>query len=269
MTAKSRGRQAKSEPVIIRRRPVLELKTVSEIAKMRRAGKVVGTSLELVRQAVRPGVTTAELDAVAAKYITGEGCIPSFLNYCGYPAVLCASVNNEVVHGIPGGRKLIEGDIISIDLGASFEGYHADSAITVAVGAISRQAQHLMDVTRESLVRGMGEMRPGGYLGDVSHAVQAYVERNGMSVVRDFVGHGIGRSLHEEPAVPNYGLKGTGVRLEPGVVLAIEPMVNQGDWQVEVQENGWTVVTCDGSLSAHFEHTVAVTENGHEVLTLP
>lgn len=269
MTAKSRGGHQKSEPVIIRRRPVLEMKTADEIAKMRRAGKVVATSLDLVRQAVRPGVTTAELDAVAAKYIAGAGCIPSFLNYCGYPAVLCASVNNEVVHGIPGSRKLVEGDIVSIDLGASFEGYHADSAITVPVGAISRQAQRLLDVTRESLVRGMGEMRPGGYLGDVSYAVQSYVERNGMSVVRDFVGHGIGRSLHEEPAVPNYGLKGTGVRLEPGVVLAIEPMVNQGEWQVEVQENGWTVVTSDGSLSAHFEHTVAVTENGHEVLTLP
>ena len=263
------SRSDPKEPVIIKRKPAFELKTPAELDRMRKAGRVVGEVLKVLEQAVRPGISTGELDAIAAAEIKKRGSKPAFLNYCGYPAVLCASVNEEVVHGIPSPSRILnEGDIVSLDMGAIVEGYYGDSAITVPVGKISAQTARLLEVTRLSLQEAIKTVRPGIRLGDVSNAVQRYVEASGMSVVKDFVGHGIGRNLHEEPAVPNYGSKGTGVRLEPGLVLAIEPMVNAGDWRVHTLANGWTVVTDDSSMSAHFEHTVAVTADGAELLTL-
>jgi methionyl aminopeptidase len=263
------SKDKQGEPVIVRRKPAFELKTPAELERMRKAGRVVGEVLKVLEHSVKPGMSTADLDAIAAEEIKKRGAKPAFLNYCGYPAVLCASVNEEVVHGIPNKSRILrEGDIVSLDMGAVVEGYYGDSAITVPVGKISEAGERLLKVTRDSLYEAIKTVRPGARLGDVSHAVQAYVEAAGMSVVRDFVGHGIGRNLHEEPAVPNYGSKGTGVRLETGLVLAIEPMVNAGGWRVHVLDNGWTVVTDDSSMSAHFEHTVAVTESGAELLTL-
>ncbi|MFA6583964.1 MAG: type I methionyl aminopeptidase [Elusimicrobiaceae bacterium] len=268
MTGASGGKKEGIVP--IRRKRFVELKTPQEIEKMRSAGRVVAETLDILRAAVKPGISTGELDRIAGKAVYERGAKPSFLGYCGYPAVLCASVNEEVVHGIPDDKRILaEGDIVSIDMGAIVEGYHGDSAVTLAVGKISAQARRLMDVTRESLECAIAAIGPGAYLGDVSYAVQQYAEGQGMSVVRDFVGHGIGRNLHEEPPVPNYGSKGTGIRLEPGMVIAVEPMINLGGYAVRVLDNGWTVVTEDASLSAHFEHTIAVTETGSEILTLP
>jgi methionyl aminopeptidase len=256
------------EPIRVDRKPIMELKSPAELEKMFNAGQIVGKILSLLERKTEPGISTKELDAIAASEIKGYGAQPAFLNYHGYPAVICASLNEEVVHGIPSSKRILkEGDILSIDLGVKLEGFFGDSAITVAVGKISKQAQKLRDVTRESLERAIQTMRPGVYLGDVSHAVQHYVESHGMSVVRDFVGHGIGRNLHEEPPVPNYGDRQTGLLLEPGLVLAVEPMVNLGGYATMVKEDGWSVVTADGSLSAHFEHTIAVTEEGNRVLT--
>ncbi|HEY8342027.1 MAG TPA: type I methionyl aminopeptidase [Calditerricola sp.] len=245
------------------------LKSETELKIMREAGRIVAETHRLLAKAIRPGVTTKELDEMAEDYIRRRGAIPSFKGYNGFPASICASVNDELVHGIPSDRKLKEGDIISIDIGAQLDGYHGDSAWTYAVGDISDEAKRLLRVTEESLYRGIAQVRPGARLSDISHAIQTHVEAAGFSVVREYVGHGIGQSLHEEPQIPNYGPPGRGPRLKPGMVLAIEPMVNAGQRYVRTREDNWTVVTVDGSLCAHFEHTVAVTDSGYEILTLP
>lgn len=244
------------------------LKTGRELKVMLEACRISAGALKIAGQAVEPGVTTAELDMIAEKYIRSQGGEPNFKNYEGYPATACISVNNEVIHGIPSAsRKLKAGDIVSIDLGAKFEGYHGDNAATFACGDVSPEAKRLMEVTRESLYEGIAAALPGGRIGDISFAVQSYVEKNGFSVVREFVGHGIGTNLHEAPEVPNFGAKGHGIRLLPGMTLAIEPMVNAGKPGVKVMPDGWTVLTKDGSLSAHFEHTVAITPEGAMIMT--
>ena len=236
---------------------------------MREACRISAGALQTAGKAVEPGVTTAEIDRLAEEYIRSQGGEPNFKNYEGYPATACISINNEVIHGIPSSkRKLRAGDIVSIDLGAKFDGYHGDNAATFACGDISPEAKRLMDATRESLYEGIKAARAGGRIGDISHAVQAYVEARGYSVVRQFVGHGVGTHLHEAPEVPNFGTAGRGIRLMPGMTIAIEPMVNAGAAGVEVQPDGWTVLTKDGSLSAHFEHTVAITADGPKIMTL-
>jgi len=236
---------------------------------MRKAGKIVGDTLAILQEAVRPGITTAELDKIAEDYIRKCGAVPSFKGYYGFPASICASVNSEVVHGFPSKEVVLkEGDIISIDCGAIIDGFHGDAARTFPVGKISSDAQKLIDVTRESFFKGVEKAVIGNRLSDISHAIQEYAESFGYSMVRDFVGHGIGRSMHEDPEVPNFGRPGRGPKLLKGMVLAIEPMVNMGDFHVKVLSNDWTVVTVDGSLSAHYENTVAITENGPELLTL-
>ncbi|MGE0887657.1 MAG: type I methionyl aminopeptidase [Blastocatellales bacterium] len=242
-------------------------KSRNEIEKMRRAGLIVAETLRELRNMVEPGVTTRQLDSVAEKKIRSTGAYPTFKGYRKFPASICASVNDEVVHGIPSDRKLREGDIIKIDCGATLNGYVGDAAITVAVGNVSPEIENLMDVTRSSLFRAVEKMVPGNRLYDVSYAVQEYVEENGYSIVRDFCGHGIGQRMHEDPQVPNYGRPGTGPKLKEGWVLAIEPMVNAGTHEVKILSDGWTVKTKDGSASSHFEHTIAVTENGPVVLT--
>jgi len=235
---------------------------------MRAAGRLVGEVLTALTAKVAPGVTTAELDEVAERLITSAGAVPAFKGYHGYPASICASINDEVIHGIPSGRRvLLEGDIISIDVGASLEGYYGDSAVTLPVGQVSEEAATLLRVTEESLYKAIDKARPGARVSDIGHAVQQHVESYGFSVVREFVGHGIGQRMHEEPQVPNYGEPGRGPRLAEGMVLAIEPMVNAGKPAVKVLADGWTAVTRDKSLSAHFEHTVAVTADGPWVLT--
>ncbi len=235
---------------------------------MRRAGRVVARTIERLLDAVRPGISTLALDALAEQAIRAEGATPSFKGYRGFPASICTSVNNQVVHGIPGRTVLQEGDILSLDVGAVWDGYHGDSAVSVFVGdASSDQAEKLVRVTEESLEAGISELQPGRRLSDVGHAVQQVVEGAGFSVVREYVGHGIGRALHEDPQIPNYGEPGRGIVVKPGLVVAVEPMVNMGDWPTRVLRDGWTVVTADGTLSAHFEHTIAVTDDGPEVLT--
>lgn len=235
---------------------------------MRVAGQAVGQLLQLLGTKIAPGVTTQQLDDIAFKEIRSIGMKPAFLGYHGYPASTCISINEELVHGIPrSDRSLREGDIVSIDLGVIHDGFYGDAARTYAVGSISTAAQKLIDTAVESLERAMAQARPGNRLGDVSWAVQSYAEKAGYSVVRDYVGHGIGRKMHEDPAVPNFGKPGTGPRLLPGMVIAIEPMINAGDWRVKTLSDGWTVVTEDGKLCAHVEHTVAITDNGNEVLT--
>jgi methionyl aminopeptidase len=247
--------------VIIRKSP-------DELDRMRRAGRITAQAREAVVAAVRPGISTAELDAIAEKVMRDAGAVPSFKGYRGFPASICASINEELVHGIPGPRKLQDGDLFTVDVGAVWEGFHGDSAVTVLVGGDpSGEIEKLMRVTEESLEAGLAQARPGGRISDISHAVQQVVEGAGFSVVREYVGHGIGRSLHEDPQVPNYGVPGRGPELSPGLVLAIEPMVNAGSWETRPLDDGWTVVTADGSLCAHFEHTVAITEDGPEVLT--
>jgi methionyl aminopeptidase len=249
--------------VIIRKSP-------EEVARMRRAGRITASAIQRLLPEVRPGITTAELDRVAEAFIRGEGATPSFKGYRGFPASICTSVNAEVVHGIPGNRRLREGEILSLDVGAIWEGYHGDSAVSVFVGEPSSgEAEKLVRVTEEALEAGIGQIRPGARLSDVSHAVQQVVEGAGFTVVREYVGHGIGTAMHEEPPIPNYGRAGRGVRIKEGYVFALEPMINEGGPETETLEDGWTVVTRDGSLSAHFEHTIAVTDNGPEVLTLP
>ena len=247
----------------------IELKSSEEIALMGEAGKIVAQTLGVLSQALRPGLSTKELDAIAQEELSRHKAKPAFLGYQGFPASLCVSINSEVVHGIPSARRNItSGDIVSLDFGCILEGFYADAAVTVGVGRISEEARKLIEVTREALMRGIVEMVPNARLGDISSAVQNHVEAHGFSVVRDFVGHGIGRALHEDPPVPNYGKPGTGMRLSPGLVLAIEPMVNAGGPEVETLEDGWTAITRDSSLSAHFEHTVALTEKGPQILTL-
>ena len=244
-------------------------KSPEEIAKMRTAGRVVAGTIDRVVAAVRPGIATADLDAVAEAYINERGAIPSFKGYKGYPASICVSINEEVVHGIPSPKRLLsEGDILSLDFGAIWEGFHADSALTMFVGdPPSAEAEKLVRVTEEALEAGISQITPGARLSDVGAAVQQVAEGAGFSVVREYVGHGIGRSLHEDPQIPNYGEPGRGPLIKPGLVVAVEPMVNIGGWETRVLADDWTVVTEDGSLSAHFEHTIAVTEDGREVLT--
>ncbi|KIL34476.1 methionine aminopeptidase [Cohnella kolymensis] len=242
-------------------------KSESELKLMREAGRIVAETHRLMKQAVEPGITTAELDRIADKYIRSQGAYPSFKGYNGFPASICASTNEELVHGFPGPRKLIEGDIISIDIGAQYQGYHGDSAWTYGVGDISEQAQRLLEVTEASLYAGLELVRPDVRLFTVSHGIQKVIEEAGFSVVREYVGHGVGAELHEEPQIPNYGLPDRGPRLKPGMTLAIEPMVIVGERYVKTLSDNWTVVTVDGSLCAHFEHTIAVTEDGYEILT--
>ncbi len=245
----------------------IEIKSPREIEKMRAAGKLLRAVFVELEKHVQPGVTTGELDQIARRMIEESGAIPAFLGYQGFPATICTSVNEEIVHGIPGKRVLREGDIVAIDCGLVLEGFYADSAYTYPVGEISPLAQKLIEVTRESLEAGIEQMRPDNRLGTLSAAIQKVIEDAGFSVVREYTGHGIGRSLHEPPQVLNFGVPGTGLRLRPGMVFAIEPMVNVGTWKTKVLRDDWTVVTADGTLSAHFEHTVAVTENGPYVLT--
>ena len=245
------------------------LKSPDEVAKMRVAGGIVAETIDTVLEAVEPGVSTADLDVVAEAFIRERKATPSFKGYRGFPASICASLNEEVVHGIPSPKRILkEGDVLSLDFGAIWDAYHADSAVTVFVGEPpSAEAEKLVRVTEEALEAGISQIRPGGRLSDISHAVQQVVEGAGFSVVREYVGHGVGRSLHEDPQIPNYGLPGRGPELRPGLVVAVEPMVTMGDWKTRVLADDWTVVTADGSLAAHFEHTIAVTEDGREVLT--
>ncbi|MDP9320486.1 MAG: type I methionyl aminopeptidase [Chloroflexota bacterium] len=248
---------------------MVTLKTAEQIARMREAGKIVAAMLAATREAVKPGVTTADLDRIAAGVLARAGARSSFLGYYGYPATICTSVNEQIVHGIPGKRKLKEGDIIGIDAGAIVDGWHADAAITVPVGKISTEAEKLIRVTREALDRGIAAAKVGNRLGDIGAAVQQFVESQGFSVVRNYVGHGIGQAMHEEPQVPNYGAADLGRVIKEGLCIAIEPMVNAGGVATRVLDDNWTVVTEDGSLSAHFEHTLACLPDGSLVLTLP
>jgi methionyl aminopeptidase len=244
------------------------IKTPQEIAKMRRSGEVLQKVHQAVREAVVPGATTMDMEKVAARTIAELGAQPAFKGYNGYPCCLCTSVNDEVIHGIPSAKKVLaEGDIVSVDCGVILDGFYSDAAVTIPVGRLAPAARKLLDVTQQSLEAAIQEVQIGATIGDVGAAVQEAVEANGFSVVRDFVGHGIGKSLHEDPQIPNYGTRGKGPKLRAGMVLAIEPMVNAGVAEVKVLEDGWTAVTLDGAWSAHFEHTVAVTENGPVILT--
>ncbi len=247
---------------------MVTLKSPREIETMRRSGKITSKVLTDLMQAVRPGISTRDLDRMAEKGIRELGGVPTFKGYHDYPASICASVNDEVVHGIPGDYLLREGDLLSIDIGTTFEGYVSDSAVTVPVGNISANARRLLDVTQECLMAGIAQMRKGNHLGDIGAAVQKHAEEAGYGVVRELVGHGVGTAMHEEPQVPNYGKAGAGLVLRPGLVIAIEPMITEGDYRVEILKDGWTVVTADGKLAAHFEHTIAVTEEGPKILTL-
>ena len=244
-------------------------KSPEELATMREAGVLLRATLEQLETALRPGVTTAELDRIAADAIAAAGAIPSFKGYRGFPASICTSPNDVIVHGIPGAHVLKEGDIISIDVGVLYKGFHADSAWTFPVGSIDEEVSQLLKITQESLEAAIAQCLPGRRIGDVGYAVEQTAEAAGFSVVREYVGHGVGRALHEEPQVPNYGPPGRREVLSSGMTIAIEPMVNAGGPETRVLDDGWTVVTADGSRSAHFEHTVAVTEDGHEVLTRP
>lgn len=246
---------------------MIPIKSKSELNKIKKAGIIVAKTLKHLKTKVKPGITTRQLDIEAADFIKKNKANAAFKGYHGYPGHICASINEEVVHGIPSDRVLLDGDIISIDVGVELDGYYGDSAITVGVGKISPEAQRLIDVTRDALYKAIDAARKGNHLSDVSHAVQSFAEKAGFSVVRDFVGHGIGAKLHEEPQIPNFGKPGQGIKLQAGMVLAIEPMINAGTWKVEVLSDGWTAVTMDDSLSAHFEHTICITNNKAEILT--
>ncbi len=243
------------------------IKSDEELAAMRQAGRIVATVLEVLKLKVKPGIKTEELDVIAARELKKLGAKPSFKGYRGFPANICVSINDEIVHGIPGKRVLREGDIVSLDLGAIFMGFQSDAAVTVGVGNISQEAKRLVETTEGALKAGIAAARAGRRLGDISAAIQHYAESRGYSVVREYTGHGIGREMHEEPQIPNFGLKGQGPVLKKGMTLALEPMVNIGDWRTRLDDNQWTVLTNDGSLSAHFEHTIAITDDGAEVLT--
>lgn len=247
---------------------MITLKNHDEIAIMKKAGRIVGETLLLLEEEVKPGVTTAYLDKMAEEFITKHGAKPSFKGLYGFPSSLCISVNEQVIHGFPSAYVLKEGDIVSIDCGALFDGFHGDAARTFPVGNISVDAQKLIDVTKESFFEGIKFAKEGNKLTDISHGIQSYVEAAGFSVVRDFVGHGIGKKVHEDPNVPNFGKSGKGPKLINGMVLAIEPMVNAGTYKVKTLKDGWTVVTADSSLSAHYENTVAILSDGPEILTL-
>ncbi|RQD77448.1 MAG: type I methionyl aminopeptidase [Candidatus Syntrophonatronum acetioxidans] len=246
---------------------MITYKSPQEISIMREAGKMVANTHRMLSELVKPGITTAELDVAAEKFIRSQGGEPAFKGYHGFPASICTSINEEVVHGIPSLRRLKGGDIISIDVGVRYKGYYGDAAVTHPVGEISPSIEELLEVTRQSLYQCFKYARVGYRLSDISHSIQAYVESNGFSVVRNYVGHGIGSVMHEEPQIPNFGKPGRGPRLEKGMTLAIEPMVNVGTWKVETLEDNWTVVTCDRSFSAHFEHTIAIGEGDPEILT--
>jgi methionyl aminopeptidase len=244
------------------------IKSEREIEIMRQAGRIVAAVLEELKSKVKPGMKTRELDAIAMKETERLGAVPSFKGYRGYPASVCVSVNDEIVHGIPGDRVLLDGDVVSIDFGVIYKDFQGDAAITTGVGTVSPEAEKLMETTREALMAGIGVARAGGRLGDISSAVQTYAESRGYSVVREYTGHGIGRSMHEDPQIPNFGPAGQGPVLKKGMTLALEPMVNIGDWRTRVEDDNWTVRTSDGSLSAHFEHTIAITDGEAEVLTV-
>jgi len=245
-----------------------KLRSAEEVARIRESAVLVADTLEYLRGRLHPGMTTAELDRDADEFIRDNGGTPSFLGYLGYPAHICVSVNEEVVHGIPGSRRLEDGDIVGIDVGVVMNGYHGDAALTAAVGEVPEHVSRLLAVTEESLLRGIEQFRPDNRLGDVGHAIQEHAERHGYGVVRSLVGHGIGEKLHEDPQVPNYGKPGTGQKLRAGMVCAIEPMITLGGWEVETLADQWTIVTRDRSLAAHFEHTVALTEDGPEILSV-
>ena len=245
----------------------ITLKSPREIVSMRQAGKVVAQTIATLVKALKPGVKTVDLDDIAFQEIQRLGAKPSFKGYMGFPCTICVSINNEIVHGIPGDRVIQEGDLVSLDVGAVVGGFHGDSAVTIGVGKVSPVATELIDVTMKALERGINAATHGSRVGDISWAVQSFVEEKGYSVVREYVGHGIGRALHEEPQIPNFGPPGTGTLLKKGMVVAIEPMVNVGGWQTKVLKDNWTVVTADGSLSAHFENTLVITEGDAEVLT--
>lgn len=248
---------------------MITIKSAKQVEKMRESCKLTKECLELLEKNIKPGVNTKQLDKLAYDFYKSKGATPNFLNYEGYPATICASVNDEVVHGIPSKHRVLkDGDIISIDLGCILDGWHSDAARTFGVGKISDEAQKLIDVTRESFFEGIKYLKHGAKLGDVSSAIQNYVEKNGFGIVRDLVGHGIGREMHEDPSVPNFGKAGHGVKLAAGMALAIEPMVTAGDYHVCVLDDDWTVVTDDGSLAAHYENTVIITKDGCEILTL-
>jgi methionyl aminopeptidase len=247
---------------------MVTLKSAREIDAMRRSGKITSAVLAALMKAARPGMATRELDHLAEQGIREAGGTPTFKGYNGFPGSICASVNEEVVHGIPGSRILHEGDLLSIDIGTTLDGYVSDSAVTIPIGAISENAQRLLDVTRECLTIGIAQMQRGKRIGDIGAAVQAHAEKHGYGVVRELVGHGVGRAMHEDPQVPNYGERGTGMELRPGLVLALEPMITERSPSVRILADHWTVVTADGKLAAHFEHTVAVTERGPQILTL-
>ena len=247
----------------------ITIKSPEEMAAMRRAGEVVGITLSVLREAVRPGMKTRDLDAIAHREIKRLGGKPAFKGYRGFPATICTSVNDEIVHGIPGGKVIEEGDLVKLDVGAVVDGFIGDAAITVGAGRISEKARDLIEVTRLSLDEGIKAAREGARVGDIGAAIQSFGESKGYGVVREYVGHGVGRFLHEEPQVPNYGPSGRGPILRRGMTIAIEPMVNIGDWHTRLLEDQWTVVTFDGSLSAHFEHTIAITDGDPEILTAP
>ena len=245
------------------------VKTERELEIMRKACKITAAARALAGEMVRPGVTTGEIDKAVHDFIVSQGAKPSFLHYQGYPGSACISVNEVVIHGIPGKRVLKEGDIVSVDVGACWQGFHGDCAATFACGTISQEAQRLIDVTKQSFFEGIRFARQGYRVSDISHAVQAYVEANGFSVVRAFVGHGVGEHLHEEPSVPNYGAPGKGPRLVKNMTIAVEPMVNMGTWEVRVLKDGWTTVTADGKLAAHYENSILITDGEAEILTVP
>jgi methionyl aminopeptidase len=245
------------------------IKSDDEIAIMRQAGSIVAQTLEKLLAALRPGLVVKELDATVRREFAKHGVVPTFLGYHGYPATVCVSVNDEIVHGIPGKRVLQDGDVVSIDLGCTYKGFVADHAITAIVGTPKPRMRELVDVTREALQEGIKHLRPGNKLGEVSHAIGEYIEARGFGVVREYVGHGVGRAMHEEPQVPNFGPADRGPVLKKGMVLALEPMVTVGDWRTRQLDDNWTVVTADGSWAAHFEHTIAVTDGDPVVLTVP
>jgi methionyl aminopeptidase len=248
---------------------MIELKSEREIKIIRENGRIVALTLSYLKEKIKSGIKTIELDKLAEEFILKKNAIPAFKGYRGFPGNICTSINNQVVHGIPGERVLKEGEIISVDVGVLKDGFYADGAWTFPVGEISNQAKRLLEVTLESLEAGISQALAGNRLGDISYAVQSIAEKNGFSVVRDLTGHGIGRHMHEDPPVPNFGSPGTGLLLKEGMIFAVEPMVNAGGYEIKTLEDNWTVVTLDGSLSAHFEHTVAITQNGAEILTLP
>jgi len=247
---------------------MIELKSKAEIEAIAEAGRIVAKAHKLVAQLLKPGISTLELDREAQKLIEAEGGTPSFLGYRGYPASTCISIDEVIVHGIPDSRKIKDGDLVSVDIGVFKNGFHGDAARTYLVGNVSKEKQRITEVVREALEEGIKAAKPGARLSDVSSAIQKYAERNGFSVVRDLVGHGVGRNLHEDPQVPNYGEPGQGPVLKPGMVLAIEPMINAGTFEIETLEDGWTIVTADRKISAHWENTIAITEDGIEILTV-